>query len=70
MELEALERPADLQIWHVVPAPAASRRKRFGSLRDAIAAAAETLSAPGVEPWIVTDEGELLSPTWIQTYLN
>ncbi|MDR7035801.1 MULTISPECIES: hypothetical protein [Methylobacterium] len=70
MEIEALDRPADLRIWHVAPTPAAGRPKRFGSLRDAIAAAAESLSAPGVEPWIVTDEGELLSPTWIQTYLN
>lgn len=71
MEIEALSRPAALKIWHVGPArffPA--EPKQFASLSEAIAAAVDTLTEPGRQPWIVTEDGDLLPPNWIRTRLN
>ncbi|WP_336486646.1 hypothetical protein [Methylobacterium nigriterrae] len=71
METEALERPADLKIWHAMPACfSPAQPERFGSLREAIAAAAAALDDPDKQPWIVTSDGDLLAPIWIRTYLN
>lgn len=69
METEALERPADLALWRTGPATALiGPPKRFASLREAIAAAASALADPFVQPWIVTEEGDMLAPNWIRTY--
>ena len=35
-----------------------------------LAAAAGALPDPAKQPWIITEEGEILSPNWIRTYLN
>jgi hypothetical protein len=71
METEALERPADLTIWRTAPASAPlAQPARYGTLREAIAAAAGALTDPAKQPWIITEEGEILSPNWIRTYLN
>jgi len=35
-------------------------------LRDALTAAADAISADDVRPWIVTEEGDILSPNWIR----
>ena len=70
MEAEALERPADLTIWRTVPAASRlAEPQRFETLREAIAAAAGALVDPAKQPWIITEEGEVLSPNWIRTYL-
>ncbi|WP_336492736.1 hypothetical protein [Methylobacterium nigriterrae] len=71
METEAFERPASLKVWHAEPEhffPA--EPERFGSLREAIAAAGDILVEPGRHPWIVTEEGDLLPPNWIRTQLH
>lgn len=71
METEAFNRPASLKIWHAGPEhffPA--EPEQFASLSEAIAAAADTLAVPGRQPWIVTDEGELLPPNWIRSQLH
>ncbi|KQS81843.1 MULTISPECIES: hypothetical protein [Methylobacterium] len=71
METEALERPADLTIWRTAPASAPlAQPERYRTLREAIAAAAGALADPAKQPWIITEEGEILSPNWIRTYLN
>ena len=71
METEALERPADLTIWRTTPVPAPlAQPARYGTLREAIEAAAGALTDPAKQPWIITEEGEILSPNWIRTYLN
>ena len=71
MESDTLERPAELAVW---PTRQADRPLagplRFPSLRAAIAAAANLLSDPSREPWIVTHEGELLAPVRIRTILT
>ncbi|MGU3538714.1 hypothetical protein [Methylobacterium sp. A54F] len=69
METEALERPADLKVFRHAAAgfgPAV----RFGTLREAIFAAGRALARPATEAWIVTEEGDMLSPVWIRTYLG
>ncbi|NEU11600.1 hypothetical protein G3T14_05590 [Methylobacterium sp. BTF04] len=71
METEALERPADLTIWRTAPVPAPlAQPARYETLREAIKAAAGALTDPAKQPWIITEEGEILSPNWIRTYLN
>jgi hypothetical protein len=71
MEIEALERPAALRIWHAGAARyVPTQPRQFPSLREAIAAAACTLPDPDRHPWIVTAEGELLPPTWIRGRLR
>ena len=32
--------------------------------------ASVVLTDPAKQPWIITEEGEILSPNWIRTYLN
>ncbi|MDR7035705.1 MULTISPECIES: hypothetical protein [Methylobacterium] len=71
MEVEALDRPAALKVWHAVAErflPA--EPERFASLREAIAAAAAALVEPERQPWIVTEDGDLMSPNWIRSRLN
>ena len=71
METEALERPADLTIWRTAPASTPlAQPERYDTLREAIQAAAGALTDPAKQPWIITEEGEILSPNWIRTYLN
>ena len=71
METEVLERPATLKIWLAGPGQFfPSEPARFSSLREAIAAAADCLSDTGRDPWIVTEEGDLMPPNWIRTHLN
>ncbi|WP_019905130.1 hypothetical protein [Methylobacterium sp. 77] len=71
METEALERPADLTIWRTTPIPSPlAQPARYDTLREAIEAAAGALTDPAKQPWIITEEGEILSPNWIRTYLN
>ncbi|KAB1076063.1 hypothetical protein [Methylobacterium planeticum] len=71
MDIEALERPAALKVWHALPARFSPEHPaRFPSLREAIAAAGAFLADPALQPWITTEEGDLLPPVWIRTYLN
>ena len=71
METEALERPADLTIWRTTPASSPlAEPKRFDTLREALAAAGSVMVDPAKQPWIITEDGEILSPNWIRTYLN
>ena len=71
MEIQALERPADLAIWCAVTANwLLTVPERFDSLQEAIVAATSTLSDSSKQPWIITEDGEMLPPNWIRTYLN
>jgi hypothetical protein len=71
MEVETLERPASLKVWHAGAARFLSRHpKQFASLREAIAAAAAVLAHPDRQPWIVTADGDLLPPNWISGSLK
>lgn len=59
------ERPVALMVWHgtqAAPGPCVIRR--FPTLRAALAAAAAA-DDPEILPWIVTEDGAVLSPHWI-----
>ncbi|TGD95814.1 hypothetical protein EU555_26320 [Methylobacterium nonmethylotrophicum] len=61
-----MERPAELMVWHGThAAPGPREVRRFSTLRAALAAAAESADDPDALPWIVTEEGDVLSPHWI-----
>lgn len=61
-----LDRRAELTVWPGnMPAPTAYGRE-FPTLRDAFTAAADAISTDDAQPWIVTEEGHILSPTWIR----
>lgn len=70
MEVEALEHPAELSIWCTNRLDLPPALQRFASLREAITSAVLALDNSNVQPWIVTNDGEMLSPNWIKTYIN
>ena len=63
-----MDRPAELVIWHEdrsVP----SEARIYPSLQAALEAASDRAVHPDTLPWIVTEEGDILSPRWIDDYL-
>ena len=65
MTLSDLDKLADLTIW---PGGMSARKQEgheFRTLREALTAAAAALLDPKALPWIVTEEGHVLSPDWI-----
>ena len=45
-------------------------RAGFPTLRQALAAAAEAINAEDAQPWIITENGDILSPRWIKAKLE
>ncbi|TNC15292.1 hypothetical protein FF100_07005 [Methylobacterium terricola] len=61
-----MERPAELMVWHGAPAaPGPREMRRYPTLRAALVAAAASADDPEALPWIVTEDGDVLSPHWI-----
>lgn len=66
MTCDDLDRHAELTVWPGnMPAPTAHGQECL-TLRDALTAASDAISTDNAQPWIVTDEGDILSPTWIR----
>jgi len=64
-----MERPAELMVWHGAPAaPGPREMRRFSTLRAALAAASASTDDPDTLPWIVTEDGDVLSPPWIDDH--
>ncbi len=42
----------------------------FATVREALAAAAAALSDPVASPWIITAGGLILTPAWLEDYLD
>ena len=61
-----LDRRAELTIWPGHKPAHTAHGREFPTLRDALTAAADAISADDVRPWIVTEEGDILSPNWIR----
>ena len=40
--------------------------RTFATLREALAAAAQTIEAEDAQTWIITGSGKILSPRWIR----
>lgn len=65
-----LDMRAELTIWPGnMPAHTAHGRA-FSTLRDALAAAANAISTDDAQPWIVTEQGDILSLDWIRAYVG
>jgi hypothetical protein len=61
-----LDKRAELTLWPGnTPAHTAPGRE-FSTLRDALSAAADAISIDDAQPWIVTEQGDILSPNWIR----
>jgi hypothetical protein len=61
-----LDRRAELTIWPGRKPAHTARGREFSTLRDALTAAANAISTDDAQPWIVTEQGDLLSPNWIR----
>lgn len=71
MDPHALSRPAKLLIWRTgLDSTGLHEACTYATLEAAIAAAAAFLADADAYPWIVTEDGEILTPQWIATYLD
>lgn len=71
MDPHAMRRPAKLLIWRTgLDSTGLHEACTYPTLAEAIAAAAAFLGNDDTYPWIVTEDGEILTPQWIATYLD
>ena len=68
MQLSDLDKRAELTIWARATAQRTREGRPFATLREALAAAADALRDPDARPWIVTEDGDILSPNWIREH--
>lgn len=61
-----LEKRAELTMWPGHGPAYTARGHEFSTLREALAAATEAMDCQGVQPWIITEDGDILSPRWIK----
>ena len=66
MVLADLDKRAELTIWPGHEQARTARGHEFLTLREALAAAAESIQADDTQPWIITEDGDILSPRWIK----
>jgi hypothetical protein len=65
LRIDNLDGPAELTVWcagsikAVEPLP-------FATLRAALHEAGRVLAMPGLQPWIVTADGLILTPAWLE----
>lgn len=65
-----LEKRAELTVWPGQGPAHVAQGHQFSTLREALAAAAEVIDAEDAQPWIVTEDGDILSPHWIKANTN
>ena len=66
MDAQLLDSPAELTIWSGTGGRLLAKPKRFDRLSDALTAA-RAHSDPSAQPWIVTEDGDMLAPSWIRS---
>ena len=66
MVLADLDKRAELTVWPGHHQARTARGREFSTLREALAAAAESIQADNAQPWIITEDGDILSPRWIR----
>ncbi|ACA19277.1 hypothetical protein M446_4948 [Methylobacterium sp. 4-46] len=67
--MSQMDRPAELMIWHANRAAPPGEARIYPTLEQALLAAADCAGDPDALPWIVTEDGEILSPHWIDQHL-
>jgi hypothetical protein len=68
MTLSDLNRPAELTLWSSRTPSHTAEGRRFPTLRAALAAATEAMDFGDAQPWIITDAGDILAPSWIASH--
>ena len=68
MTISDLNRPAELTLWSNRTPAHTAPGLRFSTLRAALAAAVEAMDAGHAHPWIITDAGDILAPSWIASH--
>ncbi|MCJ2107017.1 hypothetical protein MKK70_16855 [Methylobacterium sp. E-041] len=66
MVLADLDKRAELTVWPGHEQARTALGREFSTLREALAAAAESMQADDAQPWIITEDGDILSPHWIK----
>jgi hypothetical protein len=61
-----LNQRAELTIWPSQHPARTAEGLTFATLREALAAAAQTIEAEDAQTWIITESGKILSPRWIR----
>ncbi|MBP1183794.1 hypothetical protein [Methylobacterium sp. PvR107] len=61
-----LDKRAELTVWPSQGPAHVAQGHQFLTLREALAAAAEAMDAEDAQPWIITEDGDILSPRWIR----
>lgn len=61
-----LDKRAELTVWPGQGPAYVAQGYEFPTLRQALAAAAEAMNAGDAQPWIITEDGDILSPRWIK----
>ncbi|MCJ2053891.1 hypothetical protein [Methylobacterium sp. J-070] len=68
MTLSDLNKPAELTLWSSRTPSHTAPGRRFPTLRAALAAAAQALDTGEAQPWIITEAGDVLAPSWIASH--
>lgn len=61
-----LDKRAELTVWPGQGPAYVAQGHEFPTLREALAAAAQAMDAVGAQPWIITEDGDILAPGWIR----
>jgi hypothetical protein len=61
-----LDKRAELTVWPGRGPAHVAQGREFPTLRQALAAAAEVIDTEEAQPWIITEDGDILSPRWIK----
>ena len=61
-----LDKRAELTVWPGHAATRTAEGRAFRTLREALTAAVAVIESDDAQPWIITEEGDILSPRWIR----
>lgn len=71
IEPDDLSRPASLTLWPSEPdAPKAVEPRPYPTLQEALHEAGLALTDETGTPWIITESGLILSPSWLRGHLG
>ncbi|MDP4024980.1 hypothetical protein Q8W71_20335 [Methylobacterium sp. NEAU 140] len=63
-----LDKRAELTVWPGNAPAHVAEGRAFATLRDALTAAAAVIDDDDAQPWIITEDGDILSPRWIRAH--
>ncbi|ACB83532.1 conserved hypothetical protein (plasmid) [Methylorubrum populi BJ001] len=66
MQIHDLDQAAALTVWPRTTPARIARSKDYVTLREALDAAGKAMAAEDVRTWIITEAGDILSPSWIE----